>query len=177
MNQPPEIEPPEREDGRVEDVLQRDLDANGHRIRNLGKPSAAGELTYTDNDSKPAPVGREAFPGRSRLAAPADHVHPGSAMPMRIAASGKKVFVADGARVTLATFKRKEGELFASGGFLWVRDDSDEVTWEAKVEGAKNITAYHERTGKSDEVRFRAHNGSKKGRTIDWATLALAPPE
>jgi hypothetical protein len=89
-----------------------------------------------------------------------------------VAASGKKVFVGDAARVTLATFKRKEGELFTPGGFIWVRDDVEGITWETEVEGPEHISAYHERTGKSDEFRFKAHNGSKKGRTIDWATLA-----
>lgn len=178
-----EMENNDRDDkpskGGVVDVLQRDLDVAGHRIRNVGEPEEEGDLTFTDNDSKPQPLGKEAFAGKSRLAAPADHVHPASAlgMPMRIAASGKKVFVADGARVTLATFKRKENELFTPGGFIWVRDDANGVTWETEVEGPEHISAYHERTDKPEELRFRAHNGSKKGRTIDWATLALAPPD
>jgi hypothetical protein len=163
----------------IEDVLVRDVDAGGHRIRNTGEPEGEGDLTYTDNQSDPQPLGKAPSPGKSRLAAPADHVHPAApfSMPLRVAASGKKVFVADGARVTLATFKRKEGELFTPGGFIWVRDDADGVTWETEVEGPEHISAYHERTGKPDELRFKAHNGSKKGRTIDWATLALAPPE
>ncbi|HEY0714885.1 MAG TPA: hypothetical protein VGF45_19550, partial [Polyangia bacterium] len=159
-------------------MLARDVDAGGHRIRNLGKPSGEGDLTYTDNQSDPQPLGKAASPGKSRLAAPADHVHPAAAfsMPLRVAASGKKVFLAAGARVTLATLKRKEGELFTPGGFLWVRDDANGVTWETEVSGPENISAYHERTGKPDELRFMGHNGSKHGRTIDWATLALAPP-
>ena len=177
-----EDKPPDKSSakGRVEDVLTRDLDANGHRIRNLGKPEDEGDLTFTDNESDPKPAGKEASPGKSRLAAPADHVHPATSSassPTRVAASGRKVFVGDGARVTLATFKRKEGELFTPGGFIWVRDDVDGITWETEVEGPEHISAYHERTGKPDELRFKAHNGSKKGRTIDWATLALAPPE
>jgi hypothetical protein len=173
--------PPEEDDDvepGVEDVLRHELDAGGHRIRNLGKPTRDCDVTYTDNESTPQPLGKAAA-GRSRLAAPADHVHPAAAfsMPLRVAASGKKVFVADGARVTLATFKRKEGELFTPGGFIWVRDDANGVTWETEVEGPEHISAYHERTDKPDELRFKAHNGSKRGRTIDWATLALAPPE
>jgi hypothetical protein len=155
----------------VRDVLLRELDADGHRVLNLGKPAGPREATYTDNESKPSPVGSEASPGKSRLAAPADHVHAGS-VPMRVAASGRKTLIAGGATVTLATIKRKGGELFVSGGFLWVRDD-EEVSWENKVEGARQITAYHERTDKSDEVKFKAKNNGKHNRTIDWASVAL----
>jgi hypothetical protein len=163
----------------VEDVLARGLDARGQRIRNLSPPAEKRDATYTDNETKPQPLGKDASPGSSRLAAPADHVHPMAAfaMPLRIAASGKKVYVAEGARVTLATFRRKECELFTPGGFLWVRDDVDGITWETEVTGPEHISAYHQRTGNPEELRFKAHNGSRKGRTIDWATLAVAPPE
>jgi hypothetical protein len=163
------------ESGAVADVLERDLDADGHRVRNLAEPTESGDATFTDNETTPKPNGGRGSPGKSRLAAPADHVHPTpeSDTPFRLAASGLKTFIAGGATVTLATFKRNPGELFPAGGYLWVRDDVDGVTWEAKASDPKHIAAYHERTEKPDEVRFKAKNGSQKGRTIDWATVAL----
>jgi hypothetical protein len=157
-----------------EDLLRRTVNANGRRIRNLGPPIQAQDATFTDNATPPAPSGREARAGKSLLAAPADHVHPDPA-PLRIAAKGVTT-VASGARVTLATVKRQPGELFASGGFVFVRDDTDGVSWENKVDGATDVATYHERTKNPDELTFRAKNASDKARTIEWASVALLPP-
>lgn len=158
----------------IRDVLQRPLDAGGEPIKNVGTPSAPNDATRTDNASPPAPLGRKAAPGQSFLAAPADHVHP-STTPMRIAASGTTT-VAPGARVTLAIIKRNDGEMFTPGGFVFPRDNKDGLSWEAKVKGAEDLTTFHERTDKENELRFRAVNESDKPRTIEWATVALALP-
>lgn len=155
----------------VSDVLQRDLDAGGRVVRGLGLPERPGDATYTDNKSPPRPAGPEALAGKSLLAAPADHVHPGT-MPMRIVARGITT-VASGARVTLATFKRQPGELFPSAGFVFLRDDVAGLTWENEVEGPEDVATYHERTDRAEEVAFRAVNESKKARTIEWASVAL----
>jgi len=61
------------------DVAQRDLDQAGFRITNLGAPQAAGDATSTDHAAVPLPASGEGAPGRSFLAAPADHVHPAPA--------------------------------------------------------------------------------------------------
>jgi hypothetical protein len=156
------------------DVLQRPTDGAGNPIKNLGVPRDAGDATFTDNQTIPTPVAAKASPGSSRLAAPADHVHPAPA-PMRIIAQGVTTLAA-GARVTLAKFKRGQGEMFSPGGFAFVKDDKDGVTWESEVSGADNIGTYHERTGTRDELRFRAVNSSKDTRTIEWATVALSLP-
>jgi len=155
----------------VSDVLRRDLDASGCVVRSLGLPERPGDATFTDNKSLPRSAGMEAQAGKSLLAAPADHVHPG-AVPMRIVAQGVTT-VASGARVTLATFKRQPGELFPTAGFVYLRDDVAGLTWENEVEGPEDVSTYHERTGKPDEVAFCALNESKKARTIEWATVAL----
>jgi hypothetical protein len=78
--------------------------------------------------------------------------------------------------VTLATFMRSPTEMFSPGGFVFVRDDKDGVTWENEVDGATDLGTYHERTGKSGELRFRAVNAGSSSRTIDWASVALATP-
>lgn len=59
------------------DQLQRQLDANGLRISNLGTPTTALDATYTDLSTNPANPAAAASPGTSKLAAPADHVHQG----------------------------------------------------------------------------------------------------
>jgi hypothetical protein len=153
------------------DVLQRPLDAAGRVVGNLGTPVAPRDATFADRASAPKPSTRAGAPGTSLLAAPADHQHPAEA-PMRTAASGSTVIGAK-ARVTLATFKRKPGEVFPPGGFAFVVDDKDGLTWENEVDGANHIALYHERTGVKDEVRFKAFNASDKPRTVEWATVAL----
>jgi hypothetical protein len=158
----------------IRDVLQHAVDAAGNQVKNLGAPTEAGDATFTENVTSPAPIGATASPGASRLAAAADHVHADPA-PMRIVARGVTT-IAAGARVTLAKFKRGPGEVFPPGGFVFVKDDKDGVTWENEVTGADNISSYHERTGTRDELRFRGFNGSKDALTIEWATVALAPP-
>ena len=50
------------------DVLQRPLDAAGLKIRNLGTPAAAKDATFTDNETAPQSIGKEAKPGTSFLA-------------------------------------------------------------------------------------------------------------
>jgi hypothetical protein len=154
------------------DVQERPLDANGHAVRNLGAPTAAKDATFTDNETVPSAIGRTASAGTSLLAAPADHAHDHPA-PTRVAAAGKTV-LAPGARVTLATIKREPQELFPPGGYVFVRDDVNGVTWENEVNGADHIATYHERTGTPNELRFRALNASDKARTVEWATVALA---
>ena len=62
------------------DVAQRDLDQAGFRIANLGDPTKAADATKTDNTSVPKPNAGTGSPGKSLLAAPADHVHPGTAL-------------------------------------------------------------------------------------------------
>lgn len=156
------------------EVLLRPLDAAGLAVSNLGEPRAARDATYTDTTSLPAPVGRLAAPGSSLLAAPADHQHASEA-PMRIVAFGKTT-IAAGARVTLATFRRGPKELFPPGGFAYVRDDRDGITWENEVEGADHLATYHERTAVPGEVRFRAVNESNTARTLEWATVGLTVP-
>ena len=158
----------------VRDVLQRPLDAGGEQIKNVGSPSAPNDATRTDNATPPAPLGRKAAPGRSLLAAPADHVHANPTL-MRIAASGTTT-IAPGARVTLATFSRNEGELFPSGGFVFPKDSKEGLSWENKVKGAEDLTTFHERTDKPNELRFRAVNETDKPRTIEWASVALGLP-
>jgi hypothetical protein len=153
------------------DALLRPLDAAGQPIRNLGVPTVAGDATFTDLASVPRPSSVTGSPGTSLLAAPADHAHPSPA-PLRVLAKGKTV-VAANARVTLATFKRKPNEVIPPGGFAFIPDDKDGVTWENEVDGATHIALYHERTGTGDEVRFKAVNGSDKARTVEWATVAL----
>jgi hypothetical protein len=154
------------------DRQRRPLDANGFPVTNLGAPSAERDATYTDNESVPTSIGRTAAAGSSRLAAPADHSHDHPA-PTRVAAFGTTV-IAPGARITLATIKREPGELFPPGGFVFVRDDANGVTWENEVNGADHIATYHERTGVANELRYRALNASDKARTVEWATVALA---
>jgi hypothetical protein len=153
------------------DVLQRPLDAGGNPIKNIGEPTQPGDATFTDNVLPPSPVGATASPGGSRLAAAADHVHADPA-PMRIAASGRTT-VAGAARVTLVTFIRAPGELFPPGGYVFASDDVDGLTWENVVSGADHIATCHERTGRPDELAFRAFNNDGAARTIDWATVAL----
>jgi hypothetical protein len=157
-----------------QDLLRRVLNASGRRVRNLGAPEEPRDATFTDNSTPPAPAAREARAGKSLLAAPADHIHPEST-PFRIAAKGVTT-IASGARVTLAVVKRLPGELFPSGGLVFVRDDADGVSWESKVDGATDITTYHERTKNRDEYRFRAKNASHYARTIEWASVGLAMP-
>ena len=154
------------------DVLQRPLDAAGRVVSNLGDPKAAKDATFTDNGTLPSKVAATASPGTSRLAAPADHVHAAPA-PMRIVGSGKTT-IAAGARVTLVTFKRAATETFPPGGFVYVNDDVDGVTWENEVDGGNVIATYHERSANSNEVRFRVQNASGTARTIEWADVALA---
>lgn len=156
------------------DVLQRPLDAAGNPIGNVGAPRQKGDVTFTDNVSVPSPAAAKGAPGTNLLAAPADHVHPNPA-PMRVAASGRTT-IAAGARVTLAKVKRAAGEMFPPGGFVYVTDDKEGLSWENEVTGADDIATYHERTSTMDEVRFRAFNGSKEARTIEWATVALTLP-
>src|SRR5206468_4945282 len=60
------------------DVAQRELDQAGFRISNLGDPVNAGDATKTDNRSIPNPNAGTGAPGKSLLAAPADHTHPAS---------------------------------------------------------------------------------------------------
>ena len=158
----------------VRDVLQRPLDAGAHVLGNLGTPENARDAAFTDLASVPKPVALQAAPGTSLLAAPADHVH-SSATPMRIAVAGFGI-VAPGARVTLATFKRLDGELFMPGGYAFIRDDIDGVTWENEVDGGTNISTYHERTATPNELRFRLHNASNKSLTVEYATLGLSLP-
>ena len=153
------------------DVFQRPADAAGNQIKNLGPPTDAGDATFTDNATAPVAAAPRAAAGASRLAAPADHVHP-DPVPARIAASGVTT-IAAGARVTLAKFKRAAGELFPPGGYVYVREDKDGVTWENEVTGADNIATYHERTAVPNELRFRGFNASTEARTIEWATVAL----
>lgn len=59
----------------VDEILQRNLDANNRRIFSLGTPTAALDATYVDTVTPPAAQGIAA-PGVSLLASPADHVHP-----------------------------------------------------------------------------------------------------
>jgi hypothetical protein len=56
--------------------LQRPLDANANRIAGLGLPTTANDATYTDNATTPAADAGAGSPGTSKLASPADHVHP-----------------------------------------------------------------------------------------------------
>lgn len=158
----------------IRDVLQHPVDAAGNPIKNLGVPREAGDATFTDNITPPSAAGTTGTPGTSRLAAAADHVHP-DPTPMRVAAHGMTT-IAAGARVTLAKFQRAAGELFPPGGFVFVRDDKDGATWENEVTGADEIGTYHERTGTTDELRFRGFNGGKNARTIEWAAVALSLP-
>jgi hypothetical protein len=61
----------------AKDVAQRDFDLAGFRISNLGDPAAAGDATKTDNVHVPlAASRRNAGPGTSAFASPADHIHP-----------------------------------------------------------------------------------------------------
>ena len=62
----------------IRDVAERELDQAGHRISNLGEPKTEGDATKTDNVSTPKPSSGAGSPGKSFLAAPADHVHPGT---------------------------------------------------------------------------------------------------
>lgn len=159
----------------AEDVLERPVDAAGKRIRNLGAPVAAKDATFTDNNSVPRAGSGAGAPGTSLLAAPADHVHPASSgtnLAMRIAAHSTTTLV-PGARVTLATFPRSLHEVFIASGFVYVLDDIAGVTWEGRVDGATNISTYHERTVNKDELAFRAVNVGSQTRTIEWATVAL----
>jgi hypothetical protein len=65
-----------RPSGGARDVALRELDMAGFRIVNLGPPEEEGAFTSVDLKSVPkAPSGAGA-PGKSLLAAPADHVHP-----------------------------------------------------------------------------------------------------
>jgi hypothetical protein len=158
----------------IRDVLQHAVDAAGNQIKGLGPPTEAGDATFTDNVTPPSPPGQDASPGASRLAAPADHVHP-DPTPTRIAARGVTTIAAN-ARVTLARFKRSAGEIFPPGGYVFVKDDKDGATWENEVDGGTEISTYHERTATRDELRFRGFNGGDNARTIEWATVALMPP-
>lgn len=63
------------------DVAQRERDQSGHRIVNLGEPKEKGDATRTDNESTPKPASGSGSPGKSFLAAPADHVHPATGGP------------------------------------------------------------------------------------------------
>ena len=60
------------------DVAQRERDQAGHRIVNLGEPKESKDATRTDNESTPKASSGSGSPGKSLLAAPADHVHPAS---------------------------------------------------------------------------------------------------
>ena len=159
----------------AEDVLERQLDAAGRRIRRVGDPVAAKDATFTDNATVPRADSGSGSAGTSLLAAPADHVHPASSassLVMRIAAHSTTT-LSPGARVTLATFPRTLHEVFAPGGFVYVLDNVAGVTWENEVDGATNIGTYHERTVNPNELAFRAINVGSQTRTIEWATVAL----
>src|SRR5438270_575790 len=58
------------------DVAQREVDQRGFRIVNIGTPEAEGDATRTDNTATPLANDGPGSPGKSFLAAPADHVHP-----------------------------------------------------------------------------------------------------
>jgi hypothetical protein len=60
----------------VKDVALRDLDMAGFRIVNLGEPKEEGEFTAVDLEAIPKRSSGRGSPGKSLLAAPADHVHP-----------------------------------------------------------------------------------------------------
>jgi hypothetical protein len=60
----------------VKDIARRDIDMAGHRIVNLGAPKEEGEFTTVDLESMPKRSGGKGSPGKSLLAAAADHVHP-----------------------------------------------------------------------------------------------------
>ena len=156
------------------DVLQRPLDAGNHVVGNLGTPEAARDATFTDLSSSPKPVARGAAPGTSLLASPADHEH-ASPTPMRIAASGFGI-IGPGARATLATFNRIDKEMFLPGGFVFVRDDIDGMTWENEVDGATNISTFYERTATPNELRFRVHNATARSLTVEFAAVGMALP-
>lgn len=157
----------------VEDKLQRPLDAAGQRVRRVGTPAAAGDATFTDNTTVPLADAVDGNPGVSLLAAAADHVHP-SLAPMRLVAGGRTT-LAQGARVTLATFLRAPNEVFAPAGFAYVTDDVDGATWHKDAAGGAGVATYCERTANRNEVRFRADNASDNAatRTIEWAVVAL----
>jgi hypothetical protein len=159
----------------AEDVLERQVDAAGRRIRRLGDPAAAKDATFTDNNTVPRAASGSGAAGTSLLASPADHVHPASSassLAMRIAAHSTTT-LAPGARVTLATFPRSLHEVFTPGGFVYVLDDVAGATWENRVDGATAISTYHERTVNPNELAFRAINVGGQTRTIEWATVAL----
>jgi hypothetical protein len=58
------------------DVAQRDLDMNGFRITNAGDPKEEKDFTRVDLDATPKAAKGSGSPGKSLLAAAADHVHP-----------------------------------------------------------------------------------------------------
>jgi hypothetical protein len=61
----------------VADELQRTLDFATFQGKNLGDPTAADDVTKTDNATAPADPAAVAAPGASFKAAPANHVHQG----------------------------------------------------------------------------------------------------
>jgi hypothetical protein len=60
----------------AKDVARRDLDMAGQRILNVGPPQASTDATHIDTGAVPLPASGAGSPGRSLLAAAADHVHP-----------------------------------------------------------------------------------------------------
>jgi hypothetical protein len=60
----------------AKDVAQRDIDMGGFRVLNVGPPQNPGDATRVDNQTVPLPANGTGSPGRSLLAAAADHVHP-----------------------------------------------------------------------------------------------------
>lgn len=62
------------------DVSQRDIDMAGFRVFNLGPPQSAADATHVDQQTVPLPASGAGSPGQSVLAAPADHIHPMSAI-------------------------------------------------------------------------------------------------
>lgn len=59
------------------DEAQRQLDMGNFKISGLGTPTAANDVTKTDNSTAPANPAASASAGSSFLAAPRDHVHQG----------------------------------------------------------------------------------------------------
>jgi hypothetical protein len=72
------------------DVAERELDQGGFPISNLGDPKAPGSATKTDNTTIPLADSGTGAPGKSLLAAPADHVHPAA-----VGAGGFMIMMSD----------------------------------------------------------------------------------
>jgi hypothetical protein len=69
-------QPSEGDQAMSRDVAQRDLDMAGFRVLNVGNPQNPTDATHVDTSSTPLAASGAGSPGRSLLAAPADHVHP-----------------------------------------------------------------------------------------------------